>query len=575
MVSNVNINVPVNSLVFGTTVNNLAELSQVNTSYKIVWVNSLLDMFTLVAENNLEPDGITIIEAKNGERWMRQGLSNKHWQTHTEWYIDSENGNDENKGDAEENALRTFTELNRRIGGKIVLNESVTIWIKSDLDDSIDKINSITVNRVNPDAKLYIRGIPKIIKTGTLSSYTHFDPDNNQEPLIVDNQINWTEYEGKIIRLTDTNITSSILLANPGDAGTDAAMSSAFYPLDIDSFAPGSVVNLNGNEDYEILDLPKTNNLHIKARGYGMQHYVVVEYLNVGGDGVNGEVSTDVTAKFLGGIGFLRCSTSALSINSKSGFQRWVASIFSEGTSYELFGTIFLNGCGAINTISGAAGLSVRHNSTLFITGSNVFHSRLNIQQFASCFILPGANPTHIGFFYINSDAINLYPLSKMYLGNASLFGKGNSARGLDIETGSTFLWQTIQPTITGNGGDVRYEGFNVFSWDDLPRVIGVSATGVVHNAPPPGSYIQKGRLTLENGTAVIDGGITLNNDSIITLQVATLAGSELANRYIAPIADRVNGGIGTAKFEIKAVGSDGSTTVSEDVSTIEWSIIN
>ncbi len=99
----------------------------------IAYVTSLKDFYRLnkTSAAAVDATNFLVIAATTG-RWFRAGLANQEWVATTTWYVDASAGNNENSGTTALLALKTFSELNRRLHGLTGLSD-VTVNVLTNI----------------------------------------------------------------------------------------------------------------------------------------------------------------------------------------------------------------------------------------------------------------------------------------------------------------------------------------------------------------------------------------------------------------------------------------------------------
>ncbi|KKN22499.1 hypothetical protein LCGC14_0914620 [marine sediment metagenome] len=184
-----------------TGVTDIAELSQINDEViatgTAISVATVLDTFLLDKASTAAVDGITIAVTKSMVgRWVRSETFNSYWGNQFTWYIDADNGNDENKGDTSLTALATFAECTRRMGAR-TYRQPVTINILSDINEGDSVILAFC------PGFLTIQGVDTTIITGTLTSIIQWDHDPSDGYVVAG-------------RITDTALSGDWSVAGPG-----------------------------------------------------------------------------------------------------------------------------------------------------------------------------------------------------------------------------------------------------------------------------------------------------------------------------------------------------------------------
>ncbi|KKN61010.1 hypothetical protein LCGC14_0526350 [marine sediment metagenome] len=163
------------SPVSATGVANIAALSQLDDTVMsdgtTISVVTLADTFLLDKTNTQSIDGIIIVVTNSGTgRWVRCKHHSARWGEQYTWYIDADNGDDENKGDTALTALATFAECTRRMGTQVYYT-AVTINILSDINEKDPMLLAAFMGYVT------IQGVETTVATGTITDIVQWDHD--------------------------------------------------------------------------------------------------------------------------------------------------------------------------------------------------------------------------------------------------------------------------------------------------------------------------------------------------------------------------------------------------------------
>jgi len=149
-------------------------------------VTNLLDVFYLNKTSVLTSDSLNIVNTNSGTgRWIRLVVNNVEWSKQNNWYVDPVSGNDENKGDTNLTAIKTFGEWYRRVGPNRI--ESMNVYLLDDVSLSYGADNLF--GNINVYGSLKITGELgiKTLYSGTVTGVTVCDPTNNIPWSITDN----------------------------------------------------------------------------------------------------------------------------------------------------------------------------------------------------------------------------------------------------------------------------------------------------------------------------------------------------------------------------------------------------
>ncbi len=148
----------------------------------ICYVRSVGDYFAM-RSTSTTADGITRVDCfgKSGYQWERIGIPNLNWQAQLNWSVSSA-GSDEATGVDDSHALKTMSELARRVSGAIYTGTVPCIVrvLTSVTDDAFFNVTYLGTGptaspRSTPrglDSYFTIVGVPTIIYSGTISAPT-------------------------------------------------------------------------------------------------------------------------------------------------------------------------------------------------------------------------------------------------------------------------------------------------------------------------------------------------------------------------------------------------------------------
>jgi len=170
---------------------NLAELSSIpdlviaDGSQK--YVTTVGDNFVLDKSSTEVVDGITVLYTASGVgRWIRKLTPTPEWSMQAIWYIDADNGSDENIGETALSPLKTWNEFRRRIEPN-GLNINITVNILTDLPIT-DPVSLET--SVNNGSTVNIIGNPIVKYSGIVDSFTRDTTTGNDSGSLGD--AGWT-----------------------------------------------------------------------------------------------------------------------------------------------------------------------------------------------------------------------------------------------------------------------------------------------------------------------------------------------------------------------------------------------
>lgn len=154
----------------------LSTFTPPTTGAVYAYVASVRDMFYLDRTSALTADGITIVTALGGGRWLRLMFSNEFWQAQTAWYIDpagtnSPVGDDEALGDAT-HPVKSMPEIMRRVRGANYGSDVVVHALSGSTNPSDGILQGFTMRDQN--FFFTIIAVPTVVGSGTVTAYTPY-----------------------------------------------------------------------------------------------------------------------------------------------------------------------------------------------------------------------------------------------------------------------------------------------------------------------------------------------------------------------------------------------------------------
>lgn len=169
----------------------------------LVYVQSVKAYFQLDRGSTAAPDGSTVVSAFLGAgNWLRLDWNfagESPWLSQTDWYIDELTGSDDNDGATAATALKSPSELQRRLGSDPLIDDvQIDVWILSDLSENIELSARFRGN----NAGIWIHGgVKSVLASDTIKTWTSYD--NGSEPGIEGNSISdFSAYAGYRVTFT-------------------------------------------------------------------------------------------------------------------------------------------------------------------------------------------------------------------------------------------------------------------------------------------------------------------------------------------------------------------------------------
>lgn len=188
-------------------------------------------------------------------------------QLQNTWHISKANGDDNNTGKTSSKALKTFKELQNRLGFGTLINPAggtLSIFVHGTTDYAIGDPLTLT-NTLATGCRIAIKGDSKVLGTGTISAVDTQNKATNQPWTITDVSKNWNNFIGKVIHIKTGAGADSIAYVVKNLGGGKAMVSEWMGgPQEFLYYAPPPAAT----STYEILDYTK---FYIGNFNVGMQ----------------------------------------------------------------------------------------------------------------------------------------------------------------------------------------------------------------------------------------------------------------------------------------------------------------
>ena len=170
---------------------------------------SLLDQWLLVDDAVLFAafDDITIVKPTTpvGNRvYVRRNLGNERWRRQVTWFIDPLNGDDENTGLTDSTEIKTWAEVNRRMGPSPVIHITPTYTIESSLGGGggieTDPVMFPGWVFVGVTPEVILTGVPVVVQSDNFTATTSLDASADQPQEIEDTVNDLTAGQGERIQ---------------------------------------------------------------------------------------------------------------------------------------------------------------------------------------------------------------------------------------------------------------------------------------------------------------------------------------------------------------------------------------
>jgi len=452
------------------------------------YVHTLRSYFVLSQTGTETVDGITVIAATGGGRWLRnQTFSHPSWMNVNTWYIDATNGNDENDGQAAAPAagnvgpLKTHAELNRRWNGKQLTPTNAIaggiLQCKVNILTTLpatDPVNTSCI--IGPNTLLWYLGkVETVNYSGTFTGVTALAAATNQALQLTDTAIvSWTTYLNKRWRITagarqnfmgwvakdlGANQCRSSNCEQPGNMNPAQA---ANWPLLVN----GTVGTPQVGDTYNIetlttISLGPINTQIVQGNSPSASSgKIIYGELAVRSSGINMTVNQTVTGATE--TNFYSCDLAVAVVMQIS------QGIFDNcqfGNGVLQYGGNMTVSCGLIynaNSVGleskGGAGTISLTNDLLCqgigIRGSNFIITAAAVFDAANSGTNPGGHGVAVGKYRNTNDGTNQVSWAAI---KTRVWGSGNAGKGLFINGGCSCVYTNgivAALTITGTGGD-------------------------------------------------------------------------------------------------------------------------
>lgn len=457
----------------------LALLTDIGDGQK-VYVKTLRDTFVYnsTASTGYTADAITTIAGPGGVGfWTRQLTKDPTWAQQAVWALNGTSGSDENTGLDSTHAIKTFSELRRRIDGSVLSQSVVCTWY--DTNDVTENINLNIIfadnEAVNPLQFAIVSDTSTwtTVYSGTLGAGTLPLAQASQQPnTLVDTSggFDWntsgtggTSLVGWRVRMTSgaaNNYTSWIDKRVSATTATAKAFT-LNTPLTTPIAAGTSQGNPASGDTYVIERLPGCRgiNVNVSRLGAGSSQAGFIAFIFDSFElGKTSASSYGSGVRMIGSTGAMqlvlsRCWNKYVS-NSAQGSEATVefanVHIVPETTRSVSYRNITIIAGG----VTGAFGAAIINN--MQGTGSiadPIFRGLSSAVVLAGNFVFQGAafDSTSDGFTIRNANA------SGHIFNTASrIWGNNNTGVGLDIQSAASIEYDTNQPIVTGTAGDTR-----------------------------------------------------------------------------------------------------------------------
>lgn len=434
----------------------------------LVYVQSVRAYFQLQRGSTATPDGASVIAAYLGAgNWVRRAsdfAGDSSWLDQTTWYIDANNGSDDNDGATAGTALASHAEFARRIGDNAVLDHQITVYILSDLNESlVMRIRTGGPVSGSTSSRLVYIGVPTaIVRSGTVQSYTA--PNTGVEGALTDAGIaDWTADRGKRITFTSgAALGCSTFCSSTATAGVGTARVGRPVKYSDPTYSPFTPAP---GDTYDVETLPvvrgfyfDTEALDVEFGGPSQAQPVRLEGIAI--NPTNGAVLASIRNSFSAAYG-------------SSQPRVYVGKCSLHELSLGLNGGLILAGCTGVNNVTGIGG-TIRcegHGSiALFnhcgggmtFNGPNL-HTVFGYFDRSAVYFDKGSNAEqsfNVGIWDApggSGAALTVYPGS--IVRSASPWGNATTTTGIAVGGALYYPVTGVKPTLAGTVNDTLIGG--------------------------------------------------------------------------------------------------------------------
>jgi hypothetical protein len=193
-----------------------------------------------------------------------------NWATQAAWYINASTGNDNNSGASSGTAIKSWTELRRRIllVGGFTNPAGTSIYIQTSLPDT-DAMDTSGMFSFGI-GYITVYGTTSVVRTGTITAYTPRNTGTNQTNVLTDSSVSsWGSdigvNTGHLLMMTSglANGVGSYVIK---DLGSHQARMSTF----LDVLNTGNEIQPSVNDTYQIVSCPFIRNFYIDSPNTGV-----------------------------------------------------------------------------------------------------------------------------------------------------------------------------------------------------------------------------------------------------------------------------------------------------------------
>jgi hypothetical protein len=450
----------------------------------LVYVQTLRSYFQKGSLASIPTSTATEVPCASGTgTWYRLPVTSITWEAQADWYINPSTGDDESDGSSA-TPLKTWAEFARRVQA---IDIAMTVTVVGNLTEPLRGTFQTTVST----ASLTITGTPTVVATGSSTTFSNPIPASNTRGIVTATLVNastglpdtFVNYVSKIVRAYTSGRATywPVLYSTLANTAEGPFWAQKYGANTHDLPANGTAI--------EVLELPTVPTVCIVTNG-GLP--VLVSYfrftsllaVDVPALCTNG-VTASVANTALGvevTLGFVACSFSTFGIN---GCRNFIGCVIPRvGSLAAQIRPGFAGGGEGTNFIGGGClrNLDIVTNSIVNFQGFIVQGGQLTVgatitgNNFNAAGAIASSLTASVPLGVFNSPATGVFIVGATFNFRA-LYGSGNAAYGVRIESGGTFRATispsaALTPTITGTAGD--------FLFNATPNVIPPLTAGAV-----------------------------------------------------------------------------------------------
>jgi len=193
------------------------------------YVKSLDTIFMLDLTSALTVDSITVLSTSGAGRWLRVPGPSLKWMSQFTWYIDPSAGDDENDGASSGTAVKTMSEVARRLAAVTYQGSTFNVLNDVPATDAFDlNPQVVPVSGTNPGAgalSFTINGQLTTLASGAVVAAVGTTPATNTPATLQDAAIVWSGYIGKLVKMTSGALSGYMATVIKDLGGNTARMS--------------------------------------------------------------------------------------------------------------------------------------------------------------------------------------------------------------------------------------------------------------------------------------------------------------------------------------------------------------